>query len=128
MRQFLLAGLIALVALSGIASLQAEVITQWDFNRDDIGNLPDPLNPAPSTGAGFASLYGGVLATGSGFASGNVNGKSSDPADITINFNDPLGNNAWQINGGWDPDAASLSQGASFGVSTAGTLDNVVVS
>ncbi|MBL8892262.1 MAG: PEP-CTERM sorting domain-containing protein [Planctomycetaceae bacterium] len=116
----------AILAAISMSAATADVITRWNFNRDAGGALPaSPTSPAASTGTGTASLFGGVNATGTGFASGTVNGGSSE--GTTPPSADPLGNNAWQINASWDPNGASLSQGAQFAASTAGFADDVVV-
>lgn len=116
----------AVLAAISASVATADVITRWSFNRDAGGNLPaSPTSPAASTGSGTASLFGGVNATGTGFASGTVNGASSE--GTTPPAADPLGNNAWQINANWDPNAANLSQGVRFAASTAGFVDDVVV-
>ena len=123
MKKLILASLLSLVTL---ASAQADLISQWDFNRDADGNLPNATSPAASFGSGTASLFGGVNATGDGYASGQSEGRSSDPANIAAGS--PLGNNGWQINSGWNPGGSSLSQGVQFSVSTVRFLDDVVVS
>jgi hypothetical protein len=78
MRTRLLAASVAAVGL-GVASFAnaAVVITQWDFNGQSTTTVPGgTASPTPAVGAGTASLVGGTTAT---FASGVVNGGSSDP-------------------------------------------------
>lgn len=124
MKKIFLAGL---VMLATAASSQAALVVQWNFNRDADGILPaSATSPAPSFGSGTASLFGGVNATGTGFASGTVNGGSSEGTTPTAGG--PLGNNGWQINDAWNPSGANLSQGVQFVASTAGYQDDVVVS
>ncbi|XZE19348.1 PEP-CTERM sorting domain-containing protein [Pirellulaceae bacterium SH449] len=124
MKKLIMASLLSLVTA---VSAQADVITQWNFNRDADGNLPaSTASPAASIGTGTASLVGGVTAGGTGFASGTVNGGSSE--GTTQSATGPLGNNGWQIDTGWSQSAANLSQGVQFAVNTVGFIDDVVVS
>ncbi len=99
---------LALLVSAAVAS-QAVTIAQWNFN-----SVPSDANTAtgttaPSTGAGVASLLGGV--TGA-FNSGDASGGSSDPAT-----GDDSG---WQTTNYPAQSAAPGTAGVQFAVSTAG--------
>jgi hypothetical protein len=65
----------------GVASVDAAIITQWNFNGDSATTVPGgATSPTPAIGVGTASLVGGTTAT---FASGTASGGSSDPVTTT---------------------------------------------
>ncbi|HRI42633.1 MAG TPA: hypothetical protein PLL78_00930 [Fimbriimonadaceae bacterium] len=108
-RVFLTGSMLALAAAA-----PAAIITQWDFNfGGDNSFATGTTNPA--IGAGTAMLIGGVTST---WASGDVNGGSSDP-----NVGD---DSAWNLTT-WAPQGTESGlRGAQFAASTAG-YENVVV-
>lgn len=101
------------------AEVQAEIVTQWNFNTV-IGVNNSPL---PSTGVGSATPVGmnGGLNNADILAAGGTP-TSTDPAATN--------NNAWRVRGstnnGWSGTTQLLS-GAQFNVSTAG-FNNIVTS
>jgi len=93
-------------------SSRAMVLTQWDFNGQSSTTVPGgSSSPTPSVGLGTASLVGGVTAS---FASGIVNGGSSDPVLTSPpNF-------GWQTTTYAAQGAENGGRGVQFAVSTAG--------
>lgn len=92
--------LITLAALSSVvAASQAQILTQWNFNADNL---------TPNVGVGSASLVGGTTAT---FASGIG---SSDVATT---------NRAWNTTTYAAQSTGSGTRGVQFAVSTVGFLD-----
>jgi hypothetical protein len=102
--------LLALTMMGIVASANAQVITQWNFNSP----VPDANTATgtliPSFGTGTAALIGGTTGT---FASGSANGGSTDPAGT----ND---NSAWNTTTYPAQNTASGTAGVRFNVSTAG--------
>jgi hypothetical protein len=106
MRRFLLS-VAALFLVSG--TVQADIITQWNFNS----SIPDANVGTgvvvPNIGSGTASLFGGTTAT---FASGDASGGSTDPAT-----GDDSG---WNITSFAAP--GGTARGVEFAVSTSGKV------
>ncbi|MBX3354633.1 MAG: hypothetical protein KF724_02920 [Phycisphaeraceae bacterium] len=112
---------IATVALTGVvmADYNPGTLVQWDFNGPSTTSVPGGSgSPTPSVGFGTASLFGGT--TGS-FASGTVDGGSSDP----VNTSPP--NYGWNITTFAAQNEGNLTRGVQFLVSTEG-WDKIVVS
>lgn len=105
---------LSLVAFVAVATAPAaQIITQWNFNGPSATEVPGgTTSPTPSTGAGTASLIGGVTAT---FASGAASGGSTDPAGGTA-----PPNYAWNTTTYATQGQQSGQRGVQFLVSTAG--------
>lgn len=105
-----------LAAAFAVAQANAQVtITLWDFNGESTTTVPGgTLSPTPAVGAGTASLLAGNTAT---FASGAVNGGSSDPAGGAPP------NYAWNTTTYAAQGTDNLMRGAQFNVSTVGYSD-----
>lgn len=106
--------ILVVAGLVAVASAQAVVYTQWNFNTLDGSGTTGTTTP--SIGLGTASLLGGVTAT---FASGNSNGGSTDPELSTDDT-------AWNLTTWAAQGAGSGTRGANFAVSTLGQKDIVV--
>lgn len=92
--------IITLAALTSVvAASHAQILTQWNFNADNL---------TPNVGVGSASLVGGATAT---FASGTG---STDPAGT---------NRAWNSSTYPSQSTGSGTRGVQFAVSTVGFLD-----
>ncbi|MCS6775102.1 MAG: hypothetical protein RMJ43_16070 [Chloroherpetonaceae bacterium] len=87
----------------------AQIITLWNFNSPVPDNNTSTGTTAPAIGAGTASLIGGTTAT---FASGTVNGGSTDPA--------PSDNSGWNVTNFPTQGTGSGTAGVQFRVSTVG--------
>lgn len=105
----------AAVSAALIVSANADQLVLWDFNGQSAGTT----SPASGVLSGTASinLLGGVTAT---FASGTVNGGSSDPV-LTSPPNFAYNTTAYAAQG-----AENRQRGIQFNVSTSGYLDIVV--
>lgn len=109
--------LAAAFVLGLAAATNAALITEWNFNGSSATTVPGGENaPLPSTGAGTASLVGGVTAASS-FGSGTANGGSSDPVTTTP------ANYGWQTTTFPAAGAADRTAGTSYQVSTLGYQD-----
>jgi PEP-CTERM motif len=120
----------AAVALMGIRSASADVITQWSFPA--VVAAPDN-SPAPTTGSGTADSLG--MTNNYTYAAGEGPGSSTND-DITqpnTAGTPPSNEFAWRIRGnsnkknsgpgqanGWNNSAPNYTQGAEFVESTAG--------
>jgi hypothetical protein len=99
------------------AAANAALITEWNFNGTSATTVPGGESaPLPSTGAGTASLVGGVTAASS-FGSGTANGGSSDPITTTP------ANYGWQTTNFPAAGAADRTAGTKYQVSTVGYKD-----
>jgi len=105
-----------LAAMSVVASSQAVIFTQWNFNSVPADALTSTGSILPSTGAGTASLVG----TTATFASGGtiITPGSTDPA-LTDNT-------AWNTSGYQAATVGSGTRGVQFLVSTAGQ-QNIII-
>ena len=119
---FPLASLI-LAALTIAPSVDAGIVTQWNFENQPVtGSPPYNNNPLASTGNGTAIVLGmTTYATPAlGFNAADI---LADPGS-----SDSTSQNAWRIRAqnaantanGWSSMAAQYTQGAEFDVSTAG--------
>lgn len=99
MRRFLLS-VAALILVSG--TVQADIITQWNFNNITPGNV---ATATPSTGAGSLFLFGGTTTP----TSGSAGGGSTDTASTNLAFQ----TTTYAAQGG-------AARGVTFSVSTAG--------
>lgn len=111
--------IVAAAATSAVmADFNPGTLAQWDFNGSSTTSIPGGTgSPLPSLGAGTAALVGGSTAS---FASGTVDGGSSDP----VVTNPP--NFAWNISGFAPQGQGDQTRGVQFNVSTEG-WDKVVV-
>ena len=106
----------AIIALAFgiVATANATIITQWDFNfGNDASTATGTTNPV--VGAGVASTFGGITTS---FSSGDANGGSTDP-----NVGDDSG---WQTTGYTAQGIGSGTAGVGFAVSTVG-FDAIIV-
>lgn len=110
--------LLATALMLGLcAAANAALITEWNFNGTSATTVPGgELSPLPSTGAGTASLVGGVTAASS-FGSGTANGGSSDPVATTP------ANYGWQTTTYPAASANNKTAGTQYKVSTVGFTD-----
>lgn len=97
------------------ADVQADIITQWNFNSNPADTSTGTGSTLPSVGAGVADALG----VNTLFASGSSNGGSSDPATTD--------NSGWQTTGYAAQGTGDKSTGVQFAVSTVG-FDSVFVS
>lgn len=104
-----------LLAATGV-SANANTVTQWNFNSVTPDATIGTGTTTPAIGTGSATLIGGTTST---FASGDVNGGSSDPA-----IGDDSG---WNITAFAAQGSGNKSRGVQFNVSTLG-FDHVVLS
>lgn len=110
--------LVVAALYASLPGSRAGTLALWDFNT----NPPDPTNSfttgslMPVLGAGTASLLGGATST---FASGNVNGGSSDPTTID--------DSAWNTTSYPAQGTLNKTRGVQFNVSTLG-FERIVVS
>lgn len=97
------------------ATHATDLLTQWNFNSA----MPDANTSTgtlqPSVGAGVATLVGGI---GGSFASGTVNGGSTDPA--------PADDSGWQTTAYAAQGTDDRARGVQFSVSTLGFRDIIV--
>ncbi|MBX2929629.1 MAG: DUF3616 domain-containing protein [Saprospiraceae bacterium] len=98
------------------AGLQAQIITQWNFNSVPADASTSTGSTAPNVGAGTVSLAGGTTAT---FASGTANGGSTDPA--------LMDNTGYNITAFAAQSTGDRSRGIQFLLSTVG-YNNIQVS
>lgn len=114
MRHLIAATAVAAIGLGSFTSVQATVITQWNFNGDSATTVPGGVtSPTPSVGTGTASLIGGT--TGS-FASGTASGGSSDP----LNTSPP--NYGWGTTTYAAQGTENKGRGVQFNIPTTGVL------
>lgn len=103
------------LALAVAAFVQADIVTQWNFNGPSTATVPGgTASPTVAVGVGTASLVGGITAT---FASGTSNGGSSDPVTTAPT------NYAWNTTSYGLQGSGSGERGVQFNVSTAGYFD-----
>lgn len=95
-----------------MASANADQLVLWDFN-----GTSGTTSPAGGVNSGTASLS--VLSTTPSFASGNVDGGSSDPNTSTTNF-------AYNTTSYAGAGLENRMRGIQFNVSTSGYMDVVV--
>jgi len=107
---------VSLAALLVAGHVQAEVVTQWNFNSVTSDSNTGTGTTTPNIGVGTLSLVGGTTST---FASGDASGGSSDPAT-----GDDSGFNTTTYSA---QGAGNKTRGVQFNVSTLG-FENVVVS
>jgi hypothetical protein len=112
MKKLILSGLM-LLASSGLVN--ADIITQWNFNSTTADGNTATGSTNPSIGVGTAALVGGTTGT---FASGDASGGSTDPAT-----GDDSG---WNISTFAAQGTGNLQRGVQFNVSTTGMQDIVV--
>jgi len=106
-------GLTALVACTALsATVNATIVTQWDFNSNPADANTATGLTTPAIGAGTAGTIGGVTAT---FGSGDASGGSTDPAT-----GDDSG---WQTTGYPAAGQGSGTGGVQFAVNTVGKTD-----
>lgn len=111
----------AIVAAAGMFAsvVNADVITQWNFNGANAASIPGgPTSPSPSVGSGTASLRGGVTGDPA-FASGNASGGSSDPVTDSTDF-------GWQTTTYPAATVNNETAGVQFAVPTTGFQDITV--
>lgn len=102
----------ALALAAGAA--HADIVARWNFNGPSATTVPGGANaPAVASGAGTASLIGGVTGEAT-FASGTVNGGSTDPVTTTPS------NYGWQTTSYPAVSAGNETAGIQFLVSTLG--------
>jgi len=107
--------LLTLSFFAVVASSQAAILTQWNFNSTAPDGNTATGTTLPSFGAGTASLVGGVTAT---FASGDASGGSTDP-----NVGD---DSAWNTTAYAAQGTGDKQRGVQFLVSTVGQ-QNIMV-
>jgi hypothetical protein len=103
MNLFKLGGAFGALVFS-VAAVQAQLISQWNFNSNPSDASTGTGSILPSVGAGTASVVGGVNA---GFAAGG-------PGDVAAD------NSGWSLSGWPAQGVGSGTAGAQFMVSTAG--------
>ncbi|MDW8205853.1 MAG: ExeM/NucH family extracellular endonuclease, partial [Cytophagales bacterium] len=112
--KFLFLGMLLLTTSNRLVG--QTIITQWNFNSvPPDGNLTTGTT-SPSIGSGTISLLGGTTAS---FASGTVNGGSTDPAATD--------NSAWNVTNFASQGTGNKQRGIEFAVSTVG-YQNIQVS
>ncbi|GAB4129046.1 MAG: hypothetical protein Fur0036_15790 [Fimbriimonadaceae bacterium] len=111
----LMRSLLTLSFFAVVASSQAAILTQWNFNSTTPDGNTSTGTTDPAIGTGTASLVGGVTAT---FASGDASGGSTDP-----NVGD---DSAWNTTNYAPQGTGDKTRGVQFLVSTVGHQDIVV--
>jgi hypothetical protein len=115
----------ALLVVCGARQASASIITEWTFENQPISGAPPYNNsPTPSTGSGTAIVLGMTNSYPTPDPSVAAADILSDPGS-----SDPASLQAWRIRGqgagtnvanGWSTLAPEYTQGAEFGVSSAG--------